>query len=215
MQDTASTDKTTDRSAQNAGRPVSDQKRPDRKCLVRGESGPTELLIRFAVAPDGTIVPDLAEKLPGRGLWLSADADCIATAIAKKLFGRAAGQAVTVPATLWADTATLLQARVQNLLGLAKKAGALVTGADAVREAAGKGKLSYILIGADASAAGAADLAGRRATPVLRLPQSAAILGAALGRDNTVYMGTLPVKQADALIRDIKRLNGLVNKDLL
>lgn len=215
MHDTASTTDTNNRSAHDAERSCADLTSHARKCLVRGESGPTDTLIRFAVAPDGAVVPDLAEKLPGRGMWVTADAECISTAIAKKMFGRAAGQPVTVPATLLADTTALLLDRVQKLLGLAKKASVLITGADAVREAAGKGKLSYIVIGADASAAGTADMAGRRATPTVRLPLSAAQLGAALGRDNTVYIGIQPGKQADALIRDIRRLDGLVNKDLL
>lgn len=186
----------------------------ERRCLVRAVSGPTSELIRFAVAPDGMIVPDITEKLPGRGLWVTANASCLETAIGKKLFGRAAGQQVTIPPTLVEDTAALLAKRVKELLGLAKKAALLVTGADAVRDAAGKGKLSYVLIGADASAAGAADMTGRRDTPTLRLPLSAAELGAALGRDNTVYVGLLPGRLANALIRDVTRLNGIVNKDL-
>lgn len=186
----------------------------ERRCLVRAESGPTDNLIRFVAAPDGTIVPDLAEKLPGRGLWVTADAACIETAITKKLFGRAAQQQVIVPATLLVDVRTLLQARVLNLLGLAKKGSAMQTGADAVRDAAGKGKLSYVLIAADASEAGAADMAGRRDTPTLRLPLTGAELGAAIGRESAVYMGLLPGKQAEALVREIKRLNGVVNQEL-
>lgn len=184
---------------------------------MRGESSPTDLLIRFAVAPDGTLTPDLAEKLPGRGLWVTASTECLQTAIDKKLFSRAlkgnGGQAVTVPATLIADITTLLTARVQSALGLAKKADVLVLGADGVRDAAGKGKLSYVLLASDASAAGAGDM-DRRATPLARLPLTAAELGAAMGRDNTVYLGVKPQKAGAALLRDVKRLNSIVNQGL-
>lgn len=204
MKETASTPTATNRSGQT----------PERRCLVRGESSGTDNLIRFVVGPDGTLVPDLTEKLPGRGLWVTADAECLQQAIDKKLFNRAAGQAVTVPATLIADIAALLTSRILNLLGLARKASQMVTGADAVREAAGKGKLSYVVMASDASAAGAADMAGRRDTPVLRLSLDGAALGAALGRENAVYMGLLPGKQADVLYRDIERLNCIVNKGL-
>jgi len=37
-------------------------------------------MIRFVVAPDGTLVPDLAAKLPGRGMWLSASGDVLEAA---------------------------------------------------------------------------------------------------------------------------------------
>jgi len=37
-------------------------------------------MIRFVLAPDGTLVPDLAAKLPGRGMWLSASGDVLEAA---------------------------------------------------------------------------------------------------------------------------------------
>ena len=33
---------------------------------------PVDELIRFVVGPDG-VVPDLKRKLPGRGLWVTAE----------------------------------------------------------------------------------------------------------------------------------------------
>ena len=63
---------------------------PERRCIVSGESGSTYGLVRFVVGPDGGIVPDLAEKLPGRGIWLSSDRDSLRTAVKKRAFSRAA-----------------------------------------------------------------------------------------------------------------------------
>jgi predicted RNA-binding protein YlxR (DUF448 family) len=41
--------------------------------------------------PDGEIAPDILEKLPGRGIWVSAERDAIETmAVKKNLFARAA-----------------------------------------------------------------------------------------------------------------------------
>jgi hypothetical protein len=34
-------------------------------------------MFRFVVSPDGVLIPDLAGKLPGRGIWLSASRDVI------------------------------------------------------------------------------------------------------------------------------------------
>jgi predicted RNA-binding protein YlxR (DUF448 family) len=194
------TDESIDRSEQSS----------ERRCIVRGESGPTDLLIRFAIAPDGTIVPDVAEKLPGRGVWVSAGAATITEAINKKMFGRAAKQPVTVPADLLAQTTVLLRQRVLSLLGLAKKSGDLSIGADAVEQQGKAGRLLAVVAAADASASGIADIAQHSRTDVAVMPLTAAELGAALGRDNTVYIGLPANRQGNTLQRDCKRLQHLL-----
>jgi hypothetical protein len=45
---------------------------PLRRCVVTRERLPKERMIRFVVAPDRRLVPDLVATLPGRGIWLSA-----------------------------------------------------------------------------------------------------------------------------------------------
>ena len=51
---------------------------PLRKCIVTGEQAAPERMIRFVVGPSidgaaGEVVPDLARRLPGRGMWLKAE----------------------------------------------------------------------------------------------------------------------------------------------
>ena len=46
---------------------------PERKCIVTGDVQPKAGLIRFVLGPDDTVVPDVLEKLPGRGMWVTAD----------------------------------------------------------------------------------------------------------------------------------------------
>ena len=70
---------------------------PERRCIVTGEVKPAAELIRFVVGPDGVIVPDLLGKLPGRGIWVTANRAALDKAVAKNLFARAARQPVTVP----------------------------------------------------------------------------------------------------------------------
>ncbi len=50
---------------------------PLRRCVLTRQRLPKERMIRFVVGPDRQIVPDLAAKLPGRGIWLSASADVL------------------------------------------------------------------------------------------------------------------------------------------
>ena len=44
----------------------------ERLCAVTRAVKPVDELIRFVVGPEG-VVPDLKRKLPGRGLWVTAD----------------------------------------------------------------------------------------------------------------------------------------------
>ncbi len=81
------------------GRPK-DRDGPERRCIVSGESDSIFGLIRFVVGPEQEIVPDLAERLPGRGIWLTASREAAQTALKKKAFARAARAQVTVPADL-------------------------------------------------------------------------------------------------------------------
>jgi predicted RNA-binding protein YlxR (DUF448 family) len=50
---------------------------PLRRCIVTRQRLPKEKMIRFVVGPDRRVVPDLAGRLPGRGIWLSACSDVI------------------------------------------------------------------------------------------------------------------------------------------
>lgn len=109
-----------------------------RRCLVSGHRVPRQRLIRFVLDGDGRPVPDPGAKLPGRGMWLSADAETIKTACRKRLFDRAAGRRVVVPenpATLAASVEVLLVRRCLMTLSLARRAGEAVAGFEKVRAA--------------------------------------------------------------------------------
>ena len=58
---------------------------PERRCIATGLSGGTAGLIRFALDPEGGLTPDLAEKLPGRGVWLGADRALVRQAVTLRL----------------------------------------------------------------------------------------------------------------------------------
>ena len=70
---------------------------PDRKCIATGEAQPKTGLVRFVLGPDATVWPDVMEKLPGRGAWVSADRAAIDLAVKKKLFARAFKAQVRAP----------------------------------------------------------------------------------------------------------------------
>src|SRR4051794_36415303 len=103
---------------------------PQRRCIATGEVRDRAVLLRFVVGPDGTIVPDIDERLPGRGLWLTPRRDIVDRALAKRVFARAARRQVSVPPDLADRLENLLARRVVESLGLARRAGLAGAGVD-------------------------------------------------------------------------------------
>ena len=68
----------------------------ERTCVVTRRTEPVARLIRFVMAPDGSVVPDLRRRLPGRGVWITAKADYVRTAERRRLFARGFGVPVKV-----------------------------------------------------------------------------------------------------------------------
>src|SRR3569623_273912 len=104
----------------------------ERRDIVSGEILPEHRLLRFVAGPDGVVVPDVAAKLPGRGLWVEASRQAVAKAVEKKLFSRAAKAQVTATADLADRAEKALVTRMLGDLGIARRSGALVLGFDNV-----------------------------------------------------------------------------------
>jgi predicted RNA-binding protein YlxR (DUF448 family) len=172
-------------------------------------------MIRFVLGPDRQIVPDLAAKLPGRGMWLSARADVLETARAKGAFARAARGPVTLPADLPAMLRAGLRRRVIDQLGLARRAGQAVAGFAKAREWITSGQVAGVIQADDGSIEERARLlSGARAIWVA-WPLPASALGAVFGRDHAVHVAVAPGRLADALHNEIERLSGLSGQALV
>ncbi|MCL2469095.1 MAG: DUF448 domain-containing protein [Alphaproteobacteria bacterium] len=178
-----------------------------RRCLACGTSKPKTSLIRFVIAPDGRLTPDIMARLDGRGFWVSAQRDCLLKALETKAFRRAAkGRAVHVPKDLALQVCDLLGRRCLDLLGLAAKAGLVVRGLPQIEQALRKEQLSFVVFAWDAGADGRKKLCGARGFSTL-FPQT--VLGAALGQDHVAYAGLLPHALSDKLMQELARYLGV------
>jgi uncharacterized protein len=181
---------------------------PLRRCLVSGLSGERSRLVRFVIAPGGEVVPDVDERLPGRGLWVTADGAALEIARRRKLFAKAVRASVRVPDDLAQQVERLLVRRCRELLGLALRAGQAAFGYQKVREwlIARKGALLL-----EASDGAPGDCAKLRALagelPVVGV-LTAEELGAAVGRARFVHGVLLSGKLSDAFAREAYRLAG-------
>jgi predicted RNA-binding protein YlxR (DUF448 family) len=187
---------------------------PLRRCIITRERQPKERMIRFVVAPDRTVVPDLTATLPGRGIWLSACRDVLETARAQgglgRAFARAARGPVNVPPDLPAVLEAALVRRISELLGLARRAGQAVAGFDKAREWLRTGRGRLILQASDGSAAERARfLAGAADSVTVLDPLPAEVLGRVFGRDHVVHVAIAPGRLGERLAIEAGRLMGL------
>ncbi|MBO6518732.1 MAG: RNA-binding protein [Rhodospirillales bacterium] len=181
---------------------------PERRCIVSGETAPKHGLIRFVVGPDNVIVPDLGERLPGRGIWLSADAGALKTAVAKKLFARAAKAQVSVPDDLADRVEALLVQRCRDIIGLARRSDLLVFGYDRVLEVLERNAAGLVVIAADAGGARHDVIYAARKTPIVSGLKSSE-MGEAAGKGVVSFLTIQRGGLAESLKRECERLTGL------
>src|ERR1700761_4650102 len=185
----------------------------ERRDIVSGEVLPEHRLLRFVADPDGVVVPDVAAKLPGRGLWVEASKAAVAKAVDKKLFARAAKAQVTATADLGARVEKALVTRMLGDLGLARRSGQLLLGFDNVlRQLEGPKPPKALIEALDGSRDGKRKLyaAAHRLELKCVVIESLASteLGLALGRENVIHAAVQPGGLADRLILDAERLSG-------
>ncbi|MEM8631857.1 MAG: RNA-binding protein [Pseudomonadota bacterium] len=182
---------------------------PERRCIATGATTPRTGLIRFAVDPAGAVVPDVLGKLPGRGIWVSADKAAIETATAKNLFSRAAKRAVSVPGDLPQQVEAAVARRMVELVSLARKAGQAVAGFEKVKSWLETGEAVVLLQASDGSEKGKAKLRPPDETGEFIGVLTASELGLAFGRENVIH-GALSAGGLTArAVEEAARLSGL------
>jgi predicted RNA-binding protein YlxR (DUF448 family) len=183
-----------------------------RKDIVSGEVMPEAALIRFVAGPDGTVVPDLARKLPGRGVWVAADRESVAAAVKKNLFARSAKAPLKAEPDLPDQVARLLRQRLLAALGLARRAGDLTSGFEKVSSAISSGKAAWLIEASDGAPDGRRKILAlaRKASPAPGLVGvfGAAELGLALGLENVIHTAFLAGRAAERWAEDVRRLAG-------
>ncbi len=188
----------------------------ERTCIVTRELKPETALIRFVADPEDRVFPDLAAKLPGRGLWVSSDREALVAAVKKNAFARAqkAPLKVGMEADAFADfVADLMRQRLLDGVGIAKRAGQLVHGRMRVEEKLRAGAVGLLIEARDGAEDGKRKLRAK-AGDVPRLDcLSVEELSLALGAENVVHAALDPGSLAQRLCVDGDRLAGLEGKN--
>jgi len=186
---------------------------PLRRCIVTGEVQSPERMVRFVAGPDDLVVPDVAQKLPGRGFWVTAQRDVVARGCERNAFSKAAKASVKCPPDLPGLVEQLLVRRCIDHLGLARRAGLAVIGFAQVEEVLRPrdGRIAALV---EASDSGPADR-NKLVNIAFRIGGVAVIgclnqaeIGLAFGRENVVHAALTTGALATRLVAEAERLGG-------
>ncbi|MPZ57061.1 MAG: RNA-binding protein [Rhizobiales bacterium] len=193
--------------------PRSDQSVTERMCIATRTVKPIGEMIRFVVAPDGTVVPDLKRKLPGRGIWVTATRDALAQAVKRKAIGTGFKRDVRADAGLVVLTDGLLERAVLDALAICGKASLAVMGFAKVDAALAREPVVALLHASGAAADGVRKLDAalqRRFDDANRVrivtDLSSDQLDLALARPNVVHAALLAGSVSDTFLARHARL---------
>lgn len=190
------------------GRTKDHSEGPERKCIATGEVHPKYGLLRFVVGPDAQIVPDILGKLPGRGIWVSADRTALEKAMAKGAFARSAKQQVQVPGELIQEVEQQLVRRVLDLISLARKSGAAVAGYEKVKDWLSKEEAEVLIQAVDGSGRGKSKLSTPHYGSYIGW-LSAEELGTAFGRQTVIHAALASGGLTQRVVEEAQRLKGV------
>ncbi|WP_299139721.1 RNA-binding protein [uncultured Tateyamaria sp.] len=181
---------------------------PERKCIATGEVQPKFGLIRFVVGPDAQIVPDIAGKLPGRGIYVAADRTALDKAVAKKLFARGAKQPVQVPDDLTNEVERQLARRVVDLIALSRKSGRAVAGYEKVKSWLQMEEAQVLIQAVDGSGRGKTKLSTPHFGTYIGWLTSDE-LGLAFGRQTVIHGALASGGLTQRVVEEANRLRGV------
>ena len=185
-----------------------------RTCIVTRVARPPEALVRFVVGPDSSIVPDVAQKLPGRGVWVTCHRDAVGDAVKSGGFARSLRCKVNVDPELATLVESLLVRRVLDQLSICNKAGLLRCGLGKVNAWLEAGADGALIQAVDASPDGLAKVARKyraicSATKTLPIEVSMLTineLSLAIGRANVVHAALSKGKAAANFLAAVSRV---------
>jgi uncharacterized protein len=192
-----------------------------RQCAVTRTEKSVDEMIRFVIGPDGAIAPDLARKLPGRGVWVTATRAAVAQAVARNAFSKSLKQPTKPDAALPDLVEQMLLVRLRQALSFANKAGLVTTGFTKVEAAIEAGQGIGLIQAHDAADDGVdrlqrkyraiAEARGRKALFTRHFGIDE--LSMALGRSNVVHAILTEGGQSRAFLRDSLRLEQFRQND--
>ena len=184
-----------------------------RKCILSGKTAGKDELLRFAVLPDGRLIPDFNKKLDGRGVYLCNSKKLLTELTQKeKALNKILHKNVIIVAELPQMIEDILRCKVLDAINLARKAGDLVLGFEKVRAAITKGKAAFVIEAGDAGDDGKQKIATMAKEIEIISVFDTAVISGALNRENTVYAALLKGQTTGMVRQALARYQTFMNE---
>jgi uncharacterized protein len=195
-----------------------EEKGPERTCIVSGLKGSPAAMLRFALSGEGAVVPDIRQKLPGRGVWTRLSRAVVAQASAKQAFSRGFRASVRASGELADEVDRLLEEDTLRFLSLVNKAGLVIIGGAkveaAIRATASKRNLAGLMHASDGARDGVSKLdrlldgvLGDQGKSVARINLfDSRQLDLALGKTNVIHAALTVGPASAAFLAKVERL---------
>jgi predicted RNA-binding protein YlxR (DUF448 family) len=183
----------------------------ERFCAATGAVKPVNDMIRFVVAPDGAVLPDLRRRLPGRGLWVTATRHALGEAVRRRVFARGFKRDVRVSPDLVETTEQLLARAALDALAIAHKAGKVAIGSAKAEAALEEARVAALINASDAAPDGSRKLlaAVRRREDAAGITVveafTSAQLDLAFGRSNVIHAALLAGPESETFLARLGR----------
>jgi len=193
-------------------------RQPQRTCIACRQVADQGSLLRYVLGPDRRILVDYRHKLPGRGAYTCMNRACLEAAVKRNQFQRTfRGQAETPAAESLADMLSgQIRARIEGLLGMARKSGQVESGSNAVLGSMRQnGKFALVVLTEDISESIGEKLttaAARQRIPVFNMLTKNR-LGQLLGKSERSVAAIAAGALADALLVELQRLAQMVREN--
>ena len=197
-----------------AARGKPDRGDSERTCIVTGEKGPPEAMMRFCLSPSGEVAPDLRRRLPGRGVWTKLSFAVVEEAARKQAFSRGFKTKAAASPDLARELDLMIERDALQFLSIVNKAGLVATGAAKVEAAIRGGDIVGLIHARDGSPDGTAKLErivrGRFGADIDRIARinlfSSSQLDLALGRTNVIHAALGAGEASAAFLYRARRL---------
>ena len=182
---------------------------PTRRCISSGETCYKSDMIRFVVDPNNEILPDIAEKLPGRGIWIKTNKNALSKAISKKLFLKATNNKVLVKNDLPSLVENILLKNLISLISLSRKSGNAIFGYEKVKSSLINGTARVLIQARDGSINQKGKLRPPKGTNTYIDCLTSNELGEAFGRNYVVHVSLTSGGLSKRVVHEASRLNKL------
>jgi uncharacterized protein len=107
---------------------------PRRTCISCRETADKKSLVRYVLDPEKQVLIDYRQRLPGRGVYTCFNLSCIEMAVKRQGFKRAFKQECCPVDTdaLNKQLKLEVEQKILNLIGMARKAGEIISGTNSV-----------------------------------------------------------------------------------